>query len=345
LLLAVLLTAVASVCSALEPNRIAQDDFLVRAVFAEGRLWLLTYKGELSFTREQEMLRVIEPLPARALDLCVVGGSAAVLTGAVGDDLAWSLYRHKASAWTLESTIRREADEFIALNCTADEITLLTTRRLITVAPTGVSAVAVSGKLGNGGVAASYATRDQLLLGFNAGEWGGGMASVDRRTGTATLIQRSAGGGLCAGPLNTDCDPVNGIVPDPWKSGCVIAAIGLMHGEGHGRLVTVCGSQVERLYYKPCEKQYSNGVDGEGEPFCTIGFFGLAKAGEALWAVGDDGLYRLEQQGPVRLESSPKFKDIGGVRVSFDVPGLVLVLASVNSRMTLNGQTPWLVPR
>jgi len=345
LLLAILLITTPCICSALQPKRPGQQDFLTRAVFAEGRLWMLSDAGELSVVREREMRRVVESYPARVLDLCVLGGSPAVLTGAPGDNLAWTILRHTASAWSLEATIPREGDEFIAMNCAANEIMFLTTRRLITITPAGKSAVMLSGKLGYGRVSASYATRDELFLGFNAGEWGGGMASVDRGTGTAAIIQCNAGGGLCEGPLNTDCDPVNGIAADPWKSGCVIVAIGLVHMEMHGRLVTVCGGGVERLYYKPCEKQYSNAVNSDGEPFCTIGFFGLAAAGEGLWAVGGDGLYHVEQHGVVKLQPNPQFTDIGGVRVSFQVPGLVLVLTEVNSRMSLSGATPMLVPR
>ncbi|CCD95126.1 hypothetical protein BRAO375_40014 [Bradyrhizobium sp. ORS 375] len=41
----------------------------------------------------------------------------------------------------------------------------------------------------------------------------------------------------------------------------------------------------------------------------------------------------------------PHFKDIGVTAVSFDIPGLALVLTSANQRFSLSGNTPLLVSR
>jgi hypothetical protein len=44
-------------------------------------------------------------------------------------------------------------------------------------------------------------------------------------------------------------------------------------------------------------------------------------------------------------EPLPKFRDVGGIKVSFDIAGFVLVLTDVNSRKSVSGSVPLLVPR
>jgi hypothetical protein len=59
--------------------------------------------------------------------------------------------------------------------------------------------------------AAVHVTPQAVFVGLNAGEWGGGLKRIDRRSGGVETIERNTTGGLCDGPLNTDCDPVQGL--------------------------------------------------------------------------------------------------------------------------------------
>ena len=54
---------------AMEPKRPGQENSLSRAVFSEGRLWLLSDAGELSSLKEGEKKRIGVDLPEPALDL------------------------------------------------------------------------------------------------------------------------------------------------------------------------------------------------------------------------------------------------------------------------------------
>ena len=51
-----------------------------------------------------------------------------------------------------------------------------------------------------------------LYLGFNNGEWGGGMQRIDLTTGAVDRVDRRETGSLCADPLNSACDPVTGVI-------------------------------------------------------------------------------------------------------------------------------------
>ncbi len=67
---------------AMEPKRPGQENSLSRAVFAEGRLWLLSDAGEVSSIREGEKKRIGVDLSESALNLCLRDGHPEVVTGA-----------------------------------------------------------------------------------------------------------------------------------------------------------------------------------------------------------------------------------------------------------------------
>jgi hypothetical protein len=330
--------------SAIEPERPGQGTFLTRAVFAEGRLWVLSDAGYLSSVTDGQDTRVAEVFPEKALDLCIRDGRPLVITGAK-DGSAWTLRERSHEAWSIAAVIETGGDGLLAMDCAASRVTLLTTRRLIDLDGNRESAVALSGNLVGGLITSTYGTPDQFFVGFNAGEWGGGLRRIDRRKGNITVVERNSSGELCGGPLNTDCDPVNGIAAEPWNPDCIVAAVGLVHFEPHGRVVEVCGDQVRRLYYKPYGENRPTVGGRNDEPFSTVAFFGLAGEGDILWAVGIDGIYGIGSGGAARIVPLPHFKDVGGISVSFDLPHFVLVLTNVNQRRSISGAVPLLVPR
>jgi hypothetical protein len=347
LLLFGLMAAVSKPASAVEAERPGQESSLTRAVFAEGRLWVLSEAGVVSSVMEGRDTRDVAPLPDKALDLCVRGGHPMVITGAEGrgsvwaqPGSVWALHQFGEGVWSAAATIATEGDGLLALDCTANRVTLLTTRRLIDLDGNRQSAVTLSGKLGGGLIGATYGTPDQFFVGFNAGEWGGGLRRIDRRSGGITEVERNATGDLCGGPLNASCDPVNGMVADPWKSDCVLVAVGLVHMMPNGRVVEVCGDQVQELYSKP-----NRSPGGAFDPFGTVAFFGLARDGDTVQAAGTDGIYRIGPEGAAEIVPMPRFKDIAGVHVSFELPQIVLVLTTVNQHHSVSGAVPLLVPR
>ena len=345
LLLLGLITIMPACASAIEPERPGQESFLTRAVFADGRLWVLSDAGDISSVTEGRDARDAETLPEKATDLCVRDGHPVVIAGANGNDSAWTLRQRAEGAWSVVAMVPTEGDGLLAMDCAADRVTLLTTRRLIDLDGYRQSAVTLSGQLRQGFIISTYGTPDQLFVGFNAGEWGGGLRRIDRRSGNITVIERNSTGELCGGPLNASCDPVNGIGAEPWNPNCVVAAVGLVHFQPRGRVVEVCGDWVKRLYYKPYGDSRSAGRSKDDEPFSTVAFFGLARDGGTVWAAGIDGIYRIGPGGTADVIPLPHFKNIGGISISFDLPHFVLVLTNVNQRRSISGGVPLLVPR
>lgn len=336
---ALLLLAAIAACPersvAFQPRRSGQESFLTRAVFSGGRLWLLSDSGDLSSVSKGKSRRVVENLPEKVADLCVFKGRPTIVTAA-DDGSAWTLRERAGKAWSILAKVPSGDDRFVAIDCAGDRATVLTSRRLIEVDTREQRGVALSGKLNVGPISSTYGTPNELFVGFNAGEWGGGLRRIDRRSGQISVVERNSSRALCGGPLNTDCDPVNGIAGVPWKPGCVAVAVGLVHLAPHGRLVEVCGDQVQELYERPYKTERLQS---------TVAFFGLVRKDDTLWAIGIDGLHGLGPDGKAQVMSLPRFKDYEGIGISFDLADFVLVLTRVNERKSVSGAVPLIVPR
>lgn len=339
----------------LEPVREGQETFISRAVFAEGRLWLLSDGGQMFTLTEQADERTEVVLPDPALELWLWDGKPAIATCPRTNCENWALRRWLNGAWHIEAIVPNWNDDLLAVNSDG-ATTLLTSRRIATLVNGATSTVTLSIPLRNdppvspldyARVTSVAFTAQNLYVGLNAGEWGGGLRSIDRNTGTIAVVESNASGDLCGGPLNTECDPVNGVIVEPGKPHCVVAAIGLVHMATRGRIVEVCGAAIRRIYFKPFDDGSGKSpiLEGQDEPFSTVSFFGLIRHQDDKWAVGIDGLYRFGLEGAPQIVSLPKFKAVGGVYVSFDLPDIVVVLTDINSRNAVSGSTPMLVSR
>jgi hypothetical protein len=345
-ILYVLLLQAALIACALEPERTDQENCITRAVYADGRLWLLTEAGTLSSIAEGNSRRIGETLAELALDLCTQNGQPVVLTCKREGCDAWTLRRREQGRWSTQATIPARGDAWAGLSCTDSSATLVSRSRVIRRTASDNVETILSEPLPPGVVTSIFATPDSVFVGINAGEWGGGLRRIDLKTGSVEKIERNASGDLCGGPLNTACDPVNGIAAALWNPRCIVAAIGLVHFAPHGRIVEVCGDEVRRLYFKPYSDAKSDARTGDGdEPFRTAAFFGLARSGDDLWAAATDGVYRIDAKAVVHPMPLPAFHASGGIYVSFALPQVVLVLTDIYSRQAVGGRAPMIVPR
>ena len=345
-LVAMLAISFANHAYAVAPVQLDPNSFLTRGIFFDGELWVLSDGGKLFRIKEGSDAPLEQKLPEPAGDMCLLDGRPAVVTCGEKNCQSWTLRRWNGDKWSDEMTLRKEREYLVALSCDTPKPLLLTSRRLVELDSPKPRSLALSQDLKVGLVASVYATTDRVFVGVNAGEWGGGLRYIDRRTGKVTVLQSNMTGKVCGGPLNTDCDPVNGIVGKPGQPDCVVVAVGLVHFSPHGRLVEVCGERIRPMYFKPfgTERQ-AVGSRGLDEPFETVAFFGLVRKGETIWAAGIDGIYKAEN-GLVELSAPlPSFRKVGPFHVNFSVPGVVLVLTSVNRRASISGSVPMLVPR
>lgn len=326
------------------PARLSADETqinsIVKAVFADGRLWLLSDSGRLLSIEETSKVRRIESLPPDPiLDLCRLNGHAAVLTGYREGSASWTIHSWSPNGWSKVARILAQGNSLIGMECGSGHVSLLTSRRLIDIENGRQKDIAVVGDAILEGIIVLHGTPDDLYVGVNAGEWGGGLARVDRHTGKVLPVDIGSG---CRKFPSEYCDPVNTIADVPWKPGCVAVAAGLVHFDSRGRIMEICGDKVERLFLK----RLANRSKVEDDELSgSVAFFGLAGSGGALLAAGVDGVYSIGKDGKGHLLSEQKYADFGGVLASFDIPDIILVVTDVNQRRSVSGATPMIVPR
>ena len=215
----------------------------------------------------------------------------------------------------------------MGLACTESRPILVTNHRLVVVGEGG-GTIMLDRKLPLRPAHAVLATADAVFLGESDGEWGGGLYRLDRKTGaTTTLLQAN----------------VNAVTPEPWRAGCLVVAIGLIHFEGSGRLDEVCpdavGAARERtLVTRPWGGQARGTVVG------SLPFYALAPLGDRIVAAAPDGLYDVSRNG-VERHPMPALREVDGIGVSFARPVVVVVRNRVQSRRAMSGPTPLVLPR
>jgi hypothetical protein len=317
-----------------------QDETLIRAAaFAEDRLWLLA-GDSLTTVNDDGYGRIVQPVDGKPVALCVQAKQLLVLSA--GPDERWTLRRRQAADWIEVARVGTRGDNFLGMTCDATRVSLLTNRRLIEIGGPAPSSAALSDRINPGVTRSLLSAGGQVLVGTNAGEWGGGLQRIDRRTGKVSQVRRNDGAEPCGAVLDRQCDPVNGVATAPWDPDCVVAAVGLIHMLVHGRLVEVCGDRVTPLYAKVMPGPDDWPAD---QAYGEVAFFGAHAAGDTLWAVGSDGLYRLRDRKLVDFQPLPDFQTIGGAKISFALPGVVLVMTDINQSVSLSGSVPILVPR
>ncbi|WP_225766486.1 hypothetical protein [Inquilinus sp. Marseille-Q2685] len=175
---------------------------------------------------------------------------------------------------------------------------------------------------------------DDLYLGFNFGEFGGGLRKVSLSTGVARNIVYKYGQTPCQG-----CEPITGIIADPASPDCILISAGLIHMMSWGRISQICGDRATVKF----EKTFT--VDwGRKSIEMTVPFFGIAAAPPGgFWAIAPGTLYRFEGQDPKEYPlSEPKTAD--GLVINRDLPGVIIVYTNANQAFSLSGTTPMLVP-
>jgi hypothetical protein len=119
----------------------------------------------------------------------------------------------------------------------------------------------------------------------------------------------------------------------------------LVHFLPSGHVVEICGDKVELLYKASIRDDRFPLRSANRGRYGKVAFVGLARQGGNLWAAGIDGIHVIGPSGVSRTIPLPNFRDFGGVRISFDMPELILVLTDVNQRHSVSGPVPILVPR
>ncbi len=311
-----------------------------QAVYAGGTLWVRC-GGYIFNLREGDASPVQVYAPDLAHDLSLIDGVPTVVTCSV-DGKRWSVRRRIGRHWHTLATVAAEDESIAGLCGDCGTLSLVTTNRLIEIVGGSTRTICLSEELP---VIRPklFCMHERIYTGFDHGEFGGGLWSIDRATGAVHVLDREDETQDAEGEYHVS---VTALALEPWSPTCLAVALGFVHSDGNDRIVEVCGDGLQRPWLEPIASpenaQTPDDPRGAADP---QPFFGMIAVGNELWATGFDGLFRIGSQGVPRHSALPRFQDFGCLSVSFDLPEAVLIATDEATRPWMIGNGPMIVSR
>jgi hypothetical protein len=305
--------------------------YISKVLYHDGRIWLL---GGMNYSTDRHGGVVSFDLGGNARHTALE--SDIVSLTKAGEKL-WALRRHKKQTYALLELRKGRFHELgrylLKLNenpavlISRNQQPLLLTDKYLRLAPKGErdgDLLPLQGILRS----SSYVTSTALLhdrwlyIGFDIGEWGGGLQRIDLDTGTIDDIERRNNDGICSGPLNKNCDPVAGIIPNSDNAHCVMVSTGLAHlSIVKGAILRVCGETVFTLWPQSV-------IEGSLQsPTGTVDQLALASDG-GFWALTSEAIHRFTATGELKQSFKiPKLRKHAGTYFSDAIQGLLVFSA------------------
>lgn len=174
------------------------------------------------------------------------------------------------------------------------------------------------------GANVSALTANTLFVGYNKGEWGGGLRRVDTLTGTISIV-KDPSSQTCSGRLDPECAPVVGIIPDTENAGCVLAGASLAHLSGrYGEVLRVCEDRITSVFSDQLPIVPNSIVNRPGQ---TWPFTSLVPTNDGWVAVGQNRFARARANA-VTMNDIPALRSWAGLQISAPVDGVIFVEAA-----------------
>jgi hypothetical protein len=300
---------------------------LVRAVHAKDKLWLLNDNGWLRALPDSGRVAETVKFDGLVVDVCRLNRSPVVATRRRDHIELMSL---RKEIWRSLGKVAVAADEpVIGLACNDGKAVLLTGGH-VTVA--GSKSLRLAGKVPRGIRYSLFRQNGALLVGWNMGEWGGGLTQIDLASGAVEPVKGVGG-------------PVNDIARMPGRPECLILAVGLVHFFPTGGLQQWCGDTAKPLFEAPFRIP---GLDDQLRPdekrSGTVAFFGLAAIPRGVVAVGLDGLRTVSAAGVGPVIPYPKTQRRGGESIVETDPDYRLIMSGINRRASVGVAMPIVAP-
>lgn len=315
--------------SSLPPAGRGEPDKIRRTVYADGRIWVLA-GGEIWSVGDAGA--TARRTGVAAYDICAHQGALVAVTPEPRSPEGWRVTKQTSGGWTILARPRHHGAGLVALECSAD-VRLLTSDRLMTVGnPGSTTTILLSERIPAWPPTAILATAHHLLVGVNAGEWGGGIWRIDEGSGVVERLGRPGGGDVCVPPLEIACTPVNDLTAHPWRPDCSLAAVGSIQ-DTNGGLLEVCGAQVRAL---------TPAVDPSAPRAGNSAYFGLVATKHDVKASTVAGVRTLHANGALEAPDRPHFKTDGPFHISLQ-PGFALIRAASDERFHPGGSNAFVV--
>lgn len=204
----------------------------------------------------------------------------------------------------------------------ADRPAILATRAVAVPEPGGWRRRDLPADLYTGGWIAAPSP-EQIYVGYNRGEWGGGLRRIDLPSATISFVSEPSEA-LCGGVLNPACDPVVGVHADSASSGCVIVGSGIAHlSSSRSEVFRVCGSDISSVFSTPVPEVKDQWMMTT-QPWPLHGLFETSEG----WVGISRERYFLSRDGQVTEHPMPIFRDWSGIRISEEENGVLFIVSA-----------------
>lgn len=179
-----------------------------------------------------------------------------------------------------------------------------------------------------------------IYVGFDRGEWGGGLYKINIPSGKVESIE-SDEKDSCDGLLKTACSPVTFVHRDPTDNKCVLAATGLAHlFMTMGGYFQVCGDILKPIFTRACDTKLGSKTVHEDNCYAI---FSVALYEKAAWLATSDGLIKISSNGEISSIAYPKLTSFQGLPLSREIPGFWIMTTDANWGYSTSGYTPLIV--
>ena len=162
-----------------------------------------------------------------------------------------------------------------------------------------------------------------LYVGYNRGEWGGGLRHIDLQSGAISFVAGEAEK-PCEGALSPTCAPVVGLFPDRQTPGCLIVGSGISHlGLSRGEVYRVCQSDIETMFTTPTPAVGDRWMMGP-QPWPLDGLFEVSDG----WVGTSRDRYFRAYGARVEERPMPTFRDWAGLRISDEQDGVLFLISA-----------------
>ncbi|MDC7677086.1 hypothetical protein [Asticcacaulis machinosus] len=325
--------AVASggVVQAAEDTYKGNDGTIDQAVWADGRVWLRSAAGRLSYIEPDRDERVqVNVADERVISLCRDESDLVALTAESRGQYPRTLRRLEGNQWRVMAAFNDDGQHVRGMICDRGRITIVTSSHVIDVREKTVRLTKLKQPLRFSHEAHVLANGGYVYVGMDAGEWGGGLHRIDRRT--SEIVTIGSENGQCGDVLYPECEPVTGIVHIPWKPDCVAVTTGLAHlSTMRGALIEVCGTEYRVVLQKDYQPAPPIKPDAQ-YPVGHVPFLGVYAKNGVLTALTASHAYEFRNGKLVRERKLPPREILGGVGASFGDADIVRVQPYVQTK-------------
>src|SRR5215469_769472 len=319
---------------------------LISALYYGGYVWLNYAK--LGLIRIEPKTMQMGKLDSYGDDQVLItdGGDAIYLADA--NDASGSLVIYRMAGADSVSMIGKipltQHESFLGIFDCKGSVCIVTDQHLYVGSSGGfkILQVNMNGDFGFGGYTFGASTTNaSIYVGFDRGEWGGGLYRIDINSGKAEAIESKESGG-CEGLLKTACSPVTFVKRDPADGKCVLAATGLAHlGMTMGGYFRVCDDVIQPIFTQSCDTPTVGGHQVHEDNCYAV--FSVTLTKDDAWLSTSEGLVRIAVDGQATTQQYPKLADFNGLPLSRDLPGFWIMTTDANWGYSTSGYTPIIV--